>query len=120
MARWRKNGGPARDLPDRDQDEAGSVWTDLANSPDARAACGWAPAGTPDQVSLAGFRIALIDAGLAEAFDAWLEAQPAQAKAYWRSTPYVRPGGRLAAAAAGLGLSAGDVDELLFAAEAAE
>lgn len=47
MTLYRKNGGEPQNLPFRDRDGSGNSWTDLANNPDARTACGWEAA--PDE-----------------------------------------------------------------------
>lgn len=120
MARWSKNGGPAQALPNADQDATGAWWTGLADNPAGRAACGWAEAGVPDQVTMAQARIALRNAGvdLAE-LDAWVATQSADTQEFWtRSAVIHRASTVLAAAAAARGWDDAALDNLFIAAAA--
>jgi hypothetical protein len=51
MSLWAKNGGPLQQLPFQDAMPDGTVYTDLANNPEARALLGWAPSAVPEIVS---------------------------------------------------------------------
>jgi hypothetical protein len=115
--RWSKNGGPAQALPFMDQDAAGNGWTNLANNPEGRAACGWIPAGVPEQVTLAQARIALLNAGLLEEVDAWVAGQDTATQIFWASSYVIhRTAPKLLAAAAAKGWDDAFLDELFFAA----
>jgi hypothetical protein len=117
--RWSKNGGPAASLPFRDQDAAGQVWSNLADNPAGRVACGWAPAGVPEEVTLAQARAALLRSGQLAAVDAWVQTQDQETQIFWTSTPFVRrTAPKLLAGAAALGWSDALLDELFFQAAA--
>lgn len=117
--RWSKRGGPGLPLPFMDTDASGSVWSDLANSPEGREACGWALAEVPEEVTMAQARLALVAFGrLAEA-DAWVAAQDEETRSDWRSAERVRrTAPRILAAADALGWTEDFLDDLFFAAAA--
>ncbi len=118
--RWRKHGGRAVQLPEVDRDAAGLTWTSLADNPEGREACGWTPAEVPELVSMSQARAALRDAGLLAEIDAWVAEQDEEIQLAWRTGAVIRrhtP--TLLAAAEAKGLSAEQLDDLFFAAEAA-
>jgi hypothetical protein len=116
---WTKPGRPAQPLPTRDVDDAGSVWTDLADSAEARAACGWTEADVPHQVAMVQARLALRDAGLLAAVDAFVAGQTEEVRIAWGTSAVVRRDAPLLAAAAGaMGLTTDQLDALFFAAAA--
>lgn len=47
MTLWQKNGGDPATLPFQDAQADGTIWTNLADNPEGRAACGWTQA--PDE-----------------------------------------------------------------------
>jgi hypothetical protein len=116
---WSKDGGPPTTLPPHDSDATGSVWSDLANSPEGRAACGWAPASVPAEVTMAQARVALLNAGHLADVDAWVETQDAETQIYWKSSYRVRRAApKLLEAAAAKGWSSDFLDALFIAAAA--
>ena len=119
LPRWSRDGGPARALPSFDRDATGATWTDLANSEAGRMACGWAELpGVPAEVTMAQARVALLQAGLLPAVDAFVAASAdEEAKIFWASSPTLhRESDRLADLAAAFGMSGAGLDALFIAA----
>lgn len=117
--RWSKNGGPAEALPFVDRDSQGRAYSNLAANPGGREACGWAPAGVPEEVTMAQARLALLQAGLLAEVDAWVETQDEATKIFWASSYRVRrSASQLVTAAAAKGWSDDFLDQLFFAAAA--
>ncbi|MDZ4372672.1 MAG: hypothetical protein U1C74_14775 [Phenylobacterium sp.] len=117
--RWSRHGGPGQALPFADADAAGSSWTDLANSPEGRAACGWAPAPVPAEVTMAQARGALREFDLLTPVDAFVAAQGPTVRTEWFTRTTVRRNAALlAACAAQMGWSEAFLDELFHVAAA--
>lgn len=121
LTRWSKLGGPARDLPAFDRDPQGRTWTDLANSAEGRAACGWtALDDVPSEVDAAAARVVLHRAGLLAPIEAFVAAHPdPEIRIIWRGRPTLRRDSSLLNEAAGeFGLSEAQLDDLFIAAGA--
>lgn len=77
----------------------------------------WSAAPVPSQVTATQAKLALIDAGLYEAVDIWIQAAEATASGYryrvvWDATNWYRTSRELNEIAADIGLTAGQVDDL--------
>lgn len=119
LLRWRKAAGPAGKLPFMDASAGGRVWTDLANNPEGREACGWAPAGVPDQVTRDQAVAVLRERGLLAWLEAWLATNRPDLLAEWRGADVVRRRApQLVAPAADMGWDDAQLDDLFFAAAA--
>ncbi|PHY20824.1 hypothetical protein [Caulobacter sp. BP25] len=92
---YSKNGGVPQKLPESDSDPTGSMWSDLPNNPEGRAACGWVEASCPASVSRMQLRLALLEAELLDDVEAAIAASNdraaqiywADASDFWRTHP---------------------------------
>jgi hypothetical protein len=122
MSLWSKNGGPLQQLPFQDAMPDGTMYTDLANNPEGRAALGWAQSDVPEVVSRMQLRRQLlrtaaksglgagetlldqVDAGVAASSDRDLKEYWANTSEFHRSHP------KVAAFLEALGVSAAEAD----------
>lgn len=143
MDLWRKNGGPPRDLPQDDIDASKQSWSDLANNPEGREACGWVRApeypeydtathkpvwGTtdwvivpivPQKVSRMQAKLALDEAGMLDAVETFMASAPPRVRIYWTEVSELhRNHPVLLEATTALGMTSQQVDELFTAAYA--
>lgn len=139
---WSKNGGVPQELPERDADATGAVWSDLANNPDGLAACGWAEAPEPPPYNPQKERLEWNDGAwqVTSMVPLWVSALQAELalhsvgkldeveamiaqggnkvfEIYWRrSRDFHRNHPVLLQMTSALGMSAGEVDQLFIAA----
>ena len=120
MPRWRKNdGATVAELPKWAQDAEGHFWTGLATNAEARAACGWADAGIPDEVDMAAARTVLSRHALLTETDDWVRAQGGELEIFWFGRGRLRRSSSLlATAVAARGWSEPFVDQLFIEADA--
>lgn len=143
MSLWRKNGGSPQTLPAVDVDPQHNSWSDLANDPDGREACGWEAAPeiptfdpatervewkgsayvviaiVPQIIARWQAKLALQAAGLLETVEAYMASAPAESRIYWADVDNLnRTHPVVLKAMYDLGLSDALVDELFTAAYA--
>lgn len=119
MTRWIKNGQPpSRPLPYQDSEPDGTIWTNLANNPEGRAACGWEPAGVPFRVSRMQAKQYLLAAGMLGNIEtAIVNSGDPALELYWGEASYFhRDHPKLTEFFTSIGLTGQQVDEMFIAA----
>lgn len=115
---YSKNGGMPQRLPFQDSEEDGTVWTDLENSEEGRAACGWVAAGVPPIVSRMQLKQALNQADLLQTVEDNIASAPKTIQIYWSDTSdFHRDHPMLELFANAFGLSDEQIDAIFMAAK---